>query len=235
MSGEKLADAIGAVDWNKNVSAFLDDVDAGAACLSANLRIAVWARQFENLDKGNPALSYVREMQLAGQYVVALMGLALYRPAAASMRSMLEAALYYTYFRSHPAELTTLVRDSSYFVDKRDVLDFHKKHTPNFTKLQEKFGLVSKLENWYGSISAVIHGQMPGAWVTHSAISEIEHVGEMQKLALENFIKVEDVIYRLFLCTVGLQLWDNFSTASKKFLLKNLSGELKTFAGLDAA
>ncbi len=96
----KLNAALTAVDWNKNVATFLAGSGAATSVAQRNLRIAIWARQLENADKGNPALCFVREMQMAGLYVPALLGLALYKPAASSMRTMVEAGLYYTYFRT---------------------------------------------------------------------------------------------------------------------------------------
>ena len=108
----------------------LKDDEATAKIAAANLRLAVWALQLENADAGNPALSFVREMQIGGQHVTALVALSLYKPAAARIRSVFECALYYTYFRTHPSELQTLIRDPEYFVDKQELIDYHKKHWP---------------------------------------------------------------------------------------------------------
>ena len=107
-----LAAALNAVDWAANIGAFIDNSADAQAVEDANLRTAVWAKQLEGADHGNPALSFVREMQTAAQGAATLIALGLYKASAASMRSMAEAGLYYTYFRTHPAELATLVRDT---------------------------------------------------------------------------------------------------------------------------
>lgn len=233
MSAEKLSEALKGVDWNANVTAFLKDGAAGEALAAANMRIAVWAKQFENIDKGNPALSFTREMQVAGHHVVALIALALYKPAAAAMRNMVEAALYYTFFRSHPVELASLARNDGYFIGKTEIVEYHKDHTKDFMPLQDKLGLLSRLQDWYGEVSAVIHGQIPGAWIDHASLKDVKLVEKTEKAAVEKFVQAEDIIYRLFLCTVAPDFWNDVNTEAKQFLLKGLSGEIKTLFKFD--
>lgn len=235
MSADKLSEALKGVDWNANVAAFISDASAGELLAQANMRIAVWAKQFESIDKGNAALSFVREMQVAGHHVAALIALALYKPAAAAMRNMVEAALYYSYFRSHPVELASLARNTGYFVDKNEVLDHHRAHTQEFMVLQEKLGLLSRLHDWYGEVSAIIHGQIPGAWIDHASLKDVKQVQKTQKAAVEKFVEAEDIIYRLFLCTVAADFWNDVNTEAKKFLLKGLSGEVKSLFKFDGS
>jgi hypothetical protein len=235
MPAAKLATALAAVDWAKNVKDFLGDQSATDGIAKANMRIAVWSRQFENADKGNPALCFVREMQVAGTHVAALVGLALYKPAAASMRAMLETGLYYTYFRTHPSELASLVRNNDYFVDKRELLEYHKRHTAEFIALQAKLGLVSRLDKWYNDVSAVVHGQIPGTWIEHHALAKTSNIAATQKIVVEKFLDGTEILHRLFLCTAGKTLWDAFSTEAKRELLRGLPGDAKTELGLDIA
>jgi hypothetical protein len=110
MSLTQLGNALDTVDWKKNVAVLLADAKPAEALTVANLRLAIWSKQFEDADAGNPALCFIREMQVAGQHVAVLIALSLYKPAAGSIRSVLETGLYYSYFRSHPAELETLAR-----------------------------------------------------------------------------------------------------------------------------
>lgn len=235
MAADKLAAALDAVDWKQNVTEFFQDAEIAEALAKANLRLAVWAKQFETIDKDNPALCFVREMQVAGQHVAVLTALSLYKPAAASMRTMLETALYYSYFRTHHSELETIVRVSNFYVEKKDLLDYHKKHTVDFIDLQAKLGILSRLESWYGKVSAVIHGQIPGAWVEHKSVAEIKHIKSTQDVVITTFVEGEEIVHRLFLCTVGRVLWNGFSSTAKKNLLSGLHGDLKTALGLDSA
>src|ERR1022692_288533 len=142
MTKDNLEKALAAVDWNANVSVFTKDATQPEIVAKANLRLAVWSRQLEITDKGNPALAFVREMQVTGHQVAALIALALYKPAAGGMRTTFETALYYSYFRTHKAELATLVRDSEFFISKKEIIDYHKQHSHNFSALQQSFGLV---------------------------------------------------------------------------------------------
>src|SRR5262245_26782443 len=105
---DTLAQVLRAVDWSAHIELFLGSRVEAERIVDCSLRLATLSKQFESADRGNPALSFIREMQVSSQYVVVLTALALYKPAASAMRCMLESALYYTYFRCHPSELATL-------------------------------------------------------------------------------------------------------------------------------
>jgi hypothetical protein len=231
----KLDAALNNVDWKKNIAGLMADSKSAEALAAANLRLAMWARQFEDADPGNPALCFVREMQVAGQHVAVLVALSLYKPAAGSIRSVLETALYYTFFRTHPAELETLARSEGYFLEKRDVIEFHKIHTLNFTELQQKLGVIARLEKWYGRVSSLVHGQLPGVWLEHKSVAEIKPIKKTQDLAIQTFVEGVDIVHRIFLCTAAQQLWDSFSSDAKKKLLAGLHGDDKKILKLDAA
>jgi hypothetical protein len=189
MAVDKLKAALDAVDWKKNISAFLADTDASQAVASANLRLAIWSHQLESADSGNAALSFVREMQVAGQRVAVLIALSLYKPAAGSIRAVVETVLYYSYFRTHFAELETLVRGTGFYIDKRDVVEFHKQHTVGFNDNQQALGFLTRLEKWYGQISSLVHGQVPGNWIEHKSVGEIKPIKATQDLAVEAFVE----------------------------------------------
>lgn len=231
----KLKSALSSVTWNNNVTTFLADTVSAEKLAARNQRLAIWSRQLETADDGNPALSFVREMQIAGQYVAVLVALSLYKPAASSIRTMLETALYYSYFRTHPVELATLVRNEGFYIDKNYIIEFHKRHTVKFSELQQKLGVISRLENWYGRVSSTVHGQIPGAWIEHKSVSDIKPIKATQDLAINTFVEGEDIVHRLFLCTVGRQLWDAFSSTGKKQLLAGLHGDDKKALQLDEA
>jgi hypothetical protein len=232
---EALTDALRSVDWNNNVSQFLKNDSYSSDIAICNFRLAVWAKQFETLDKGNPALSFIREMQNAGHYVAALTSLALYKPAASMMRITFDTSLYYTYFRTHPCELATLSRDDSYFVWKNDIIDYHKLHTPDFAASQSCFGLIGNIKEWYARVSAIVHGQIPGAWVTAKSLAETSHNETVLPVVVKSFVEGEELVHQLFLCTVGRELWNGFSSDSKRVLIAGLSGETKATLCLDAA
>jgi hypothetical protein len=222
------------VDWIANIDAAFKDEKILARLEYALHRIAVWSKQLETADEGNPALCFIREMQVAAQQGVALLGLCVYKAAAASTRTLLETCLYYTYFRTHPEECATLVRDVKYFVTKSEMLEYHRKHTRDFMKYQNLFGLIGNLETWYSNISAVVHGQIPGAWNAHSALQEIGFDPETHSLAAEALLSGEDLAHHVLLCTAGKRLWTSFSPDAKTFLVKGLPGEKRASLGLDA-
>lgn len=231
----KLKEALGSIDWNGNVSEFLSAEHILDAIAQANLRLAIWSRQFENSDRGNPALSFIREMQVAGFNVAALTGLALYKPAAAAMRTVFETALYYTYFRTHTSELSTLIRDPNYYVQKSDLLEYHKLHSVMFGKLQTRFSLVQNINKWYRFVSSITHGQVPGIWIEHRSLGEIKYSQVLLEEVTSAFCSGEEIVHQLFLCTVGRELWDGFSSLAKKKLISGTDADTKTALGMDTA
>lgn len=233
MTVDKLDAALHAVNWTGDVETFLNEIASKEKLAAYNLRLAIWSKQFEQVDRGNAALTFVREMQSAGQMIVALTALALYKPAAGSIRTVIETALYYTYFRTHHTELATLLRDEEYFIDKNDIIEFHKRHGVNFKILQEKVGLLNRLKTSYSSLSAIIHGQIPGVWTTLTSLSKTAPNHKTLEKVVRSFAEGEEVVHRLFLCTVAQSFWDDFSPDAKKALHKGLPGDTKALLTLD--
>lgn len=232
---EQLVAAILSVDWLANVDSFCGNPAVVASVAQGNYRLALWSKQFENIEGQNPAICFVREMQVAAQIIATSTALAAYKSAAAAMRTATETALYYTYFRSHATELATLTRGTDWYISKDDVLNFHKTHTPQFTDLQQKLGFVARYKTWYSKISAIVHGQVPGVWHSQTSISSIKHDAEIQSELIQSYEECICIIDALFFCTVGKELWATFSTPTKSALIHGLSGELKVALGVDSA
>jgi hypothetical protein len=231
----RLETALTAVDWNQLVKEFIGHAALRGEVESANLRVAIWARQIESIEGTLPAATFVREMQSASQLVAVLTALGLYKPAAAAMRAMLETALYFSYFRNHPTELATILRDPKFYVDKRVVIDYHKQHTVAFSALEQLFNLVNRLNVWYSFVSSVVHGQVPGGWMRHKAVADLKHDTAILTDVVQTFTEGERILHDFFLCTIGRELWSGFSTASKRKLLAGISGDRKAALGLDEA
>ncbi|MDN2704481.1 hypothetical protein O0881_21095 [Janthinobacterium sp. SUN100] len=228
-----LEKAMRSVNWNENVEFFLQDQELMLAIDHSCQRIAIWAKQLENIDSKNPAISFVRAMQICSQHAVTTMGLAIYKASAASIRGIVENALYYTYFRTHHVELASLLRDANYYISKGEILSFHKLHTPYFSKTQEKLGLLSRIENWYSAISAIVHGQVPGIWTDQKGIGDTKTNIDTLRMAVKEFCEGERIVHELFLLTVGKESWDDFSHTAKKALLAGIPGEQKEILKLD--
>lgn len=234
--GKHLADALKAVDWAGNVAQYCTDAVAVARMEAAGLRLAVWSKQFEAIEgKEVPAICFIREMQTAGHLAAAASALGVYKLAASGMRTVVETALYYSYFRVHPVELATLLRDEKWFISKQDIVDYHVAHTAGFSELQKKFPLSAILNPWYSKMSAVIHGQVPGAWHTQKGISDIKSNPALSTEVAEQFEECVKIVDHLFLLTVGRELWTFFSSTAKKGLLHGVPGDIKTLLGLDSA
>ena len=228
--GDALIVAVQSVKWDHNVSNFAAAGVSKERVATAAHMLALWSKQLETADHGNRALTFVREMQLQAQYGAALITLGLYKPAAANMRAVLESAMYYTYFRTHPTELETLIRSPKYFLDKSTVVKFHNAHTVSFGDKEKSIKLSERLEQWYSSTSAIIHGQIPGKWVKAASLKDVAFDKAICEDAVTAFEAAAELVHGLFLCTVDLVVWYQFSKPSKNELLKSLStAQRKTF------
>ncbi|MFC3814140.1 hypothetical protein [Lysobacter sp. GCM10012299] len=234
MSSQLIA-ALNAVDWSKNIHSLSAEVDLVSEIEQGSYRLAVWAGQLEQMDSKSAATVFIREMQHAGHNAACLIGLGLYKPAAASMRSMVECALYYTYFKSHPMELATQVRDSAFYVTKAEILDFHKLHTPEFSVRQGCLGFVSRLNSWYSRTSAIVHGQIPGVWSSPGGITSISFDPRAAREVVSHFSDAVSLAQDSFLCCVAFEYWRFFESTSKAFILKGMPGGVKESLKLDSA
>ena len=233
--GKSLTSALSGVDWSNNIVEFSVDQSQANRVARVNFELALWSGQLETVEKGNLALSFIREAQTAGHYVACLIALALYKPAAASMRLIGDCVLQYSYFRVHPAELATLRREEGFFMDKRSIIDYHRQHTEGFTAKQQALGTISRLEAWYSRISAIIHGQEPGKWITHRKLEDIAFDKVVCEAAISEFEETGEIVRRILLCTLEQALWQRFSQDRKAEFLKGLRGKEKDALGLTIA
>lgn len=229
-----LAKALKSVKWDSNLSDFLKQTEVLGEIDSALARLAVWSRQLENVDSSNPAITFIRAMQSSAHHAVSTTSLGLYRASAASIRGIVENALYYSYFRVHPAELASLVNSSSYYISKSEIIEFHKIHTPGFKEFQSKIGLLTRTESWYSEISAIVHGQVPGVWLKGKGISDTSFNLETLKDVVSKFVTAEMIVHDFLLIALAKGNWDNFSSQAKRFLLKGMEGTKKAILQLDA-
>ncbi|MDH7452841.1 hypothetical protein QF205_07060 [Luteimonas composti] len=235
--GDHLKAALRSVDWTGNVEHLcLDDAIAGRI-ERCNMVLALWASQIENIEKNNPAMPFLREMQRGGHDVASCMALGLYKPAASSMRSLLECALYYTYFRVHPAELRSLILDEKYYVTKSDIVEFFKAHVPDYKSRQSSLNFGDRLESWYSVTSAVVHGQLPGLWapVSGSGLKDVKHNESLLEIVVTHFETAVKIVSDLFLCVLAQEIWAFIDSGAKKELISGMPGHAKSTLKLDMA
>jgi hypothetical protein len=228
-----LPEVLKSVEWVSNIDAAFQDAKSLKKIEQILYRNAVWSKQLEIADDSNPALSFVREMQVAAQLGCAQIGLCLYKSVASSARTLVETCLYYTYFRTHPEELATLTRLDKYYVSKSEIIEYHKWHSINFDTYQKVFGLIGNIDSWYSKVSAIVHGQIPGVWNNHASLEEISFCEETHELAVSTLESAERLVHETLLCTAGHYLWASFAPDAKKFLLRGLAGDKREKLDLD--
>lgn len=222
----KVSDALAAIDWGKSVGDFVADTNSLDQIERGCRLVTIWTHELGFQYHRNPALSFLQEMKASLFFVPACFAIGLYKPAASSMRSAVENALYFSYFRDHEVELRTLLVDKSFYLSKSKIIDYHLLHTPFFKAKQEVIGLSSELESWYSEISAIIHGQIPGVW-SSKALKNTGHDAKALKPALREFSRAIQIINYTFLLTTPSEIWEGMSSGARQFLLQGMSGARK--------
>lgn len=233
MSPSTLQSKLKAVDWHQNIDDFFSIGDLPNSAYTAANILSVWSRQIVDVYPKNPANVFISEMQSSMQQAVTLCALALYKPSAAAVRAVIEASLYFSFFKDHLVELSTLKNKQSYWVQKDTIIEYHKQHSPRFAETQDALGVLSRMNEIYKKLSTIVHGQIPGVWTQKTLVSTKTEEA-VAKNVIELFVDAVDVVHRFFLCTVAQDSWDDFSSPAKKTLLKGISGDHKTLLGLDA-
>ena len=226
-----LSDVLKSVDWNDNVAKFTVGTARVRKLTACCEKISLFTHELSFQDFDNPALPFLQEMKAASFQVPACLALGLVKPAAGLMRAAVENALYFSYFRVHAAELMTLRLDDTYYVTKRALVEYHKKHTQYFSVRADKLGLLNGLDNWYATISAIVHGQIPGVWSSKS-LAQTASLGQKANEPIKLFERAARLIQLVFLTTIPLEEWESISPIGRKKLLSGLSAAERATLGL---
>lgn len=221
------------LDWNANVISLLQDIELVNHLDEECRTLALWVTGFIKYNKDSNANAFAFQMLSASQHAIALISLGLYTPAAGSLRGMFESALYFLYFRNHPLELQTLIRDTDYYIQKSEILEFFSKHTPEFISKQQNLGLISKINQWYKDVSSVIHAQIPGSWGGPKDLNTATQNLTIAKNIAKSHTQAVTIINQLFLITVGTEIWGSISVDSRKVFLKGIQPSNKRTLKLD--
>lgn len=225
-----LRGALEAVDWNSNVQNFLEENAAIQTIERGCHLVSVWCHELSFQDSDNPALPFLQEMKASLFHAPSCFSLGLYKPAASSMRAAVENALYFSYFWNHPAELKTLITVDTFYVSKKNIIEYHNIHTQEFKIKQRLIGFISELEAWYSEISAIVHGQIPGVWTTKS-LRETSFSPDLTRIVLKYFSRSVMLINYLFLLVTDEDVWEGFSSPARQLFLKGMSGKKKQALG----
>lgn len=229
--GGNLRTALGAVDWNKNVADFCKSDKRVSRLTSCCFKISLFAHEISFQDFDNPAIPFLQEMKASAFQVPACLSLGLAKPAAGLMRAAVESALYYSYFRTHPQELKTLLSKPIYYQTRKKIIDYHLLHTEGFGKNDQSLHLTMKLDKWYGEISALVHGQIPGVWTSKSLAKTTPLLKESES-PIKIFERAADIIQLLFLMTISKEDWEGISPLARAKLLNGLNAGQLSAIGL---
>lgn len=163
--------------------------------------------------------------------VPACAALGLIKPAAASLRTGVESALYYSFFYNHPAELDTLHRNEKFYLSKNEIVEYHNIHTQSFPSRQEALKFLGELNHWYSYISAIIHGQIPGVWTSHSLL-DTGFENEASAAVSKEFKTAVRIVNKLFLSIAQRDMWEGLSSHGRQLFLSEIEGRTVRQLGL---
>jgi len=228
---QELRSILSSIDWNESARNFTRQRRRPEVFENSAKIISAWNYELSFFDCSNKANSFLQEMKASLFYVPACAALGFIKPAAASLRTAVESALYYTYFRNHPAELETLHRNEKFYLSKNEIIDYHSLHSQNFPSRQDALDLLGELNRWYSNISAIIHGQIPGVWTSHS-LSDTAFKSEDSAAILKEFKTTVKIINKLFLATLERDAWEGLSSHGRQLFLGEISSDIIPRLGL---
>lgn len=221
MIKNNIKDILYETKWHENISKTMDH----GSCEKIDRlckKIAIISKQLEFVDRGNPSICFIREMQFSLHQAAALIGISLYKASVASLRTFVESFLYYSYFRSHNEELNTLLRVNSYHMSKSSIIAYHNAHTLKFTQRSELFSFEQSLNEWYSKSSSIIHGQIPGKWNTHFSLLEINYSENLLDLSIKNMEDSISLVIKALLSTISDENWFSITFESKREITKGI-------------
>lgn len=196
-------------------------------------RMSSWVSTLHASDPENAAGPFLFQILTSTHHAVALAAAGFYAPSAGSIRAAFESALYFIYFRNHRAELNTLIRDTSYFIDKALVLEYLAKHCPDYVTKQAAVGLNGRMGTWYKHTSALVHAQQPGTFTKSSDLLSITFDTAHFKSIANVIAQGTEIINSLFLVTIATEVWGETSKTNRIAFLSGLSADAKKALKLD--
>jgi len=219
----KFVETLKNIDWNSRKDEFFDMDDEQLLLIEEHLQIlAHWSKSLETIYQDNHALPFVREAQVSAQDFISVYTLSLYKNSAASMRTVFESILYFSYFKDHSVELKSVTRDK-FHLSRSQIIKYHEKHTENFSSIYKKTSLDSILDNMYSDVSNIVHSSQPGIWHQHAVLGEKRYNSAIAKETAQLFVQTIRVINLLLLCTLTYDEWLTIPTASRKLFLSTVS------------
>lgn len=223
----ELQNKLAQINWGAIVDDSLNE-DSGFSDIQTSCKIiTTWLNELCDLYENNYALSFLKEAHVSINDYCTSMSIALYKLSAASMRTILESILYYSYFKDHPKELHTLINDSSYYLTRSDILEYHYKHTHNFKNACKELNLISSMDNFYSEVSAIIHGQIPGVWQPNVNLDNRSHCSQTFSCSIEHFKTLVRIINHFLILHLTEEEWQSINIRSRELFLKGLKPKTK--------
>lgn len=211
------------IDWNSSRDVFFQKKDNQLSFLEENLNVlAHWAKSLETIYQNNPALPFIREAQVSAQDFISVYSLSLYKNAAASMRTVFESILYFSYFKDHSVELQSVARDK-FHLSRSQIISYHEKHTENFASIYKRTSLDCILDNMYSDVSNIVHSSQPGIWHQRAVLGQKTYDSRIANETAKLFIQTIKVINLLLLCTLRYDEWLTVPNKSRKIFLALLT------------
>ncbi|EIA1590742.1 hypothetical protein ACP1UU_004483 [Vibrio alginolyticus] len=227
MSTPWVENAITSIDWNKIVSESMANKKQISVLESELEILQYWLRELINFHSKNRALPFLYEGHSSINDFSCAISLGLYKLSASSIRTILEAFLNFSYYKDHSVELTTLVKNNSFYLGKKDIIEYHKLHTLLFNERSEQLNTVDLLNKLYKEVSQIIHGQVPGKWNNCSKLDETSYQSEMLDATITMFSRLVKIINIFLISSLSDEEWNSLNVRSKSLFLKGLTSEKK--------
>lgn len=147
------------------------------------------------------------------------------------LRTIIDAIIGFTYYRSHPVEWIAVRERGTDWVSRSEILAFHAKYSLGFREFNETFGLIDRMNNTYRELSAYVHCIPPTGVPT---ITNLKNQAIDENRVDEFLSLFSRAMYELNLLLLFIYWRDlkEMSAPDYKVIIKGLSAKNLASAGL---
>lgn len=133
-----------------NASAFERMIDAYQ-------RYLIWKGLLVSTHTNDKSLYFLHAAHSKCLEIFALLSTGLEHSAYATLRSIMDSVISFTYYTDHQIEFASLARGENTWISRYDIMNYHLRYRNEFQKFNNVFRVHEKLNTHYSALSSYIH------------------------------------------------------------------------------
>lgn len=195
-------------------------------------RTRLWCRYLVDHYADEDASAVLHALYSSMTEVCILAPLGLYNAAYAALRRILDLAISFSYYVSHPVELHTVVSTGNSWVGRSGALEWHMEFTPNFRAAADALNVMAAWKEEYSKLSLFVHSIPGPSWKSLRDMKPWTFSAAKYNAVVEEAIVVDGLINKLWLAVFTRDM-AGMNAADAKKVTANLDKAKLRAAGLE--